>query len=78
LVSGKETTIWDSEAAGNFTLLGWEPIYEEARGTYWVTTTTTDFTAYGIIDADGDSNFATYRATSSINPDSPITGEDVY
>ena len=75
--SGMTLKKWDPVQAGGFSVIAWEPD-SDVRGTYWITTTTTDFTAYGIIDIDGDGNFATYKATKSENPNSPITPPDVY
>ena len=75
--NGVVQKIWDQSQAGGFSVIGWVPD-GNVRGTYWVTTTSIDFTAYGIIDIDGDGNFATYQATKSTNPNSPHTGPDVY
>jgi uncharacterized tellurite resistance protein B-like protein len=75
--SGDKTKKWSKGSSGGFATLGWSPD-GDVRGTYWVTTTVTNFTAYGIIDVDGDGVFATYKATKSENPNVPITGPDVY
>ena len=75
--SGKKTKQWVRGASGGFMTVGWSPD-GDVRGTYWVTTTTTNFTAWGIIDVDGDGKFATYTATISENPNAPITPPDVY
>ena len=72
-----ESQQWEEAKSGGFSVLGWMP-YGDVRGTYWVTTTATNFTAYGIIDVDGDGQFATYTATKSVNPNAPITGPNVY
>ncbi len=47
------------------TMLGWNPS-ERLLGAYWteVDAATADFTVYGVIDADGDGNYAEYRASS--------------
>ena len=75
--SGMKSKQWIPADAGGFSTVGWKPD-GDVRGTYWVTTTVTNFTAYGIIDVDGDGEFATYIATISENPNAPITGPNVY
>jgi hypothetical protein len=75
--SGMKTKQWNPSDSGGFEILGFTPD-GDVRGTYWVTTETTNFTAYGIIDLDGDGEFATYKATKSENPNSPINAPDVY
>jgi len=75
--SGKKTQPWHKRNSGGFRTLGWMPD-KDVQGQYWVTTTSTNFIATGIIDADGDGVFATYVATKSVYPLSPITGPDVY
>lgn len=67
---------WDITSSGGFQTLGWEPL-EMVRGSYSVTTTATDFRAVGVIDVDGDGNYATYVATKSTNP-YQVTSRDVY
>jgi hypothetical protein len=71
---------WLMEESGGFETIGWmpDPILGQVRGTYWVTTTQTNFTAWGIIDVDGDGEYATYKATKSENPNLPVTGPKVY
>jgi len=68
---------WETSKSGDFQTLGWAAD-GEVRGTYWVTTTDTNFTVFGIIDVDGDGQFATYKATKSENPNAPITRSDIY
>ena len=75
--SGMKSKQWIPASSGGFYSMGWKPD-GDVRGTYWITTTTTNFTAYGIIDVDGDGEFATYKATTSENPNAPITGPNVY
>ena len=75
--SGATLKPWDESQAEGFSSVGWTPD-GNVRGTYWVTTTSTDFTAYGIIDVDGDGQFATYVATKSQHPNTPMTGPNVY
>ena len=75
--SGDEAKQWVRNSAGGFSTIGWSPD-GDVRGTYWVTTTDMNFTAWGIIDLDGDGKYATYMATKSENPNSPITGPDVF
>lgn len=67
--SGEEQThTWVSSESGGFKELGYEPSFGDVRGTYWVEVSNVDFTAYGVIDVDGDGVFQTYYATSSIAP----------
>ena len=61
---------WVRESSGGFATLGWSPD-GDVRGSYSVTTTTTNFTALGIGDIDGDGTLETYRATKSINARAP-------
>jgi hypothetical protein len=60
-------TKWVRSSSGGFYTLGWSPD-GAVRGSYSVTTTTTDFTVLGIGDVDGDGTLETYRATKSLNP----------
>ena len=73
----KTTQQWVKGSSGGFATMGWSPD-GDVRGSYTVTTTTTNFTATGTSDVDGDSTQATYIATKSENPNSPTTGPDVY
>ncbi len=65
---GKEKKEWIPENSGGFMVLGWSPKADEegkkqCQGTYWIEATKDDFSAFGIIDIDGDGGFATYTAT---------------
>ena len=62
---------WVKAQSGGFATMGWAPD-GDVRGSYSVVTTTTDFTAFGIGDVDGDGTLETYRATKSTNPRSKI------
>ena len=73
----KTVTTWVKASSGGFATMGWSPD-GDVRGSYSVATTTTDFTASGLSDVDGDGTNATYTATKSNNPNSPATGPDVY
>ena len=73
----KTTQPWTPGSAGGFDTLGWSPD-GDVRGSYAVTTTSTNFTATGLSDVDGDTQYATYVATKSENPNAPTTGPDVY
>ena len=75
--SGMKLKQWTVSESGVFFTIGWSP-KEDVRGTYWINANQTNFTAYGIIDLDGDGQFTTYMATRSENPNAPITGPDVY
>ena len=68
---------WVKASSGGFATLGWTPD-GAVRGSYAVATTSTDFTATGLADVDGDGTQATYTATKSNNPNAPTTGPDVY
>jgi hypothetical protein len=68
---------WKVNESGGFRTMGWGPD-NLVKGSYWVTTTTTDFTAYGIIDVEGDGSYATYTATKSENPKTPVIAEENY
>ena len=68
---------WNVTSSGGFFTLGWVPM-GDVRGSYSVTTTSTDFRAVGVIDVDGDGVYATYVATKSTNPIMPLTSPDVY
>lgn len=68
---------WTMSESGGFSVLGWMPD-GGVRGSYWVEVNGYDFTATGISDVDGDGIYATYVATKSMNPNSPITSPDVY
>ena len=67
--SSGEFRKWNAKESGNFEAMGFNP-YTKVQGTYWVDVdeSTYSFTAYGIIDADGDGVFATYTATKTENP----------
>ena len=73
----KTVNTWVKASSGGFATMGWAPD-GDVRGSYSVATTTTDFTASGLSDVDGDGVNATYTATKSNNPNSPTTGPDVY
>ena len=73
----KTTQDWTKADAGGFTTIGWEPD-GAVRGSYSVTAGSTDFTAFGVSDVDGDGSNATYTATKSTNPTAPTTAADVY
>ena len=73
----KTTQQWTKSSSGGFSTLGWTPD-GDVRGSYQVATTTTNFTATGLSDVDGDGTQATYVATKSENPNAPTTGPDVY
>ena len=73
----KTTQVWVKGSSGGFATLGWTPD-GAVRGSYAVATTTTDFTATGLADVDGDGTQATYVATKSNNANAPTTGPDVY
>ena len=73
----KTTQQWTKTASGGFVTLGWQPD-GDVRGSYAVSTTNTNFVVTGLADVDGDGTQATFVATKSENPNSPITGPDVY
>ena len=52
---------WVKSDSGNFKELDWTPP-SEVVGMYWIDTNENGFDAKGIIDADGDGQFATYTA----------------
>ena len=58
---------WVKSASGGLATLGWTP-EGAVRGSYAVATTTTDFTAYGLSDVDGDGAQATFIATKVHGP----------
>ena|GEM_PF-802925 len=68
---------WIRSSSGGFQTIDFYPD-GDVRGSYMVSTTATNFTAIGISDVDGDGVEATYTATKSENPNSPITAPDVY
>ncbi len=55
----------DPAAACLSSMLGWSPT-ERLLGAYWieVDAATADFTVYGVIDADGDGDYAEYQASA--------------
>lgn len=59
----KDTRPFDASGT-EWRTLGWEPD-GPVRGSYWVTTTSTQFTVYGISDVDGDSVQCQYTASDS-------------
>ena len=73
----KTTQQWTVSASGGFKTIGWRPD-GDVRGSYSVSTATSDFTATGLSDVDGDSAYATYVATKTENPNSPKSAADVY
>jgi len=52
-------------------------INTKIRGSYRVTVSDNGFEAYGVIDSDGDGEFATYMATSGAPPVA-LTAKDIY
>lgn len=58
---------WVKPSSGGFATMGWEP-EGAVRGSYAVSTTAVDFTAYGLSDVDGDGTQATFIATSVTKP----------
>ena len=72
----KNVQRWEVSQSGGFQDLGWEPD-GGVRGSYSVTTTMTDFRAVGVMDIDGDGNYATFVATKSTAP-YQVTSPDVY
>ena len=75
----KRPTKWVVDESGGFAIIDFKPSNSDAvNATYWVDIGPTNFTATGIIDADGDDVYATYISTKSVNPNSPITPSDVY
>ena len=73
----KTTQQWVPGSSGGFATMGWAPD-GDVRGSYQVSTTTTNFTALGLSDVDGNSQYATFVATKSENPNAPTSGPDVY
>ena len=73
----KTTNMWVKSSSGGFATLDWQPD-GDVRGSYWIEVSSTNFTATGISDIDGDGVYATYVATKSENPNSPTTHPDVY
>ena len=80
---GSKAKQWIVSSSGGFETINWQPD-GDVRGSYSVKTTgggsgqLSDFTIIGVIDADGDGEYATYTATKSTNPTSPTTRKDVY
>ncbi len=75
----KRPTKWVVDESGGFKSIDFKPSNSDAvYGTYWVDVSPTNFTATGIIDADGDGVYATYISTKTVNPNSPITPSDIY
>ena len=75
----KRPTKWVVEESGGFAIIDFKPSNGDAvNATYWVDIGPTNFTATGIIDADGDGVYATYVATKTVNPNSPTTPSDIY
>ena len=73
----KTTNMWIKSASGGFEVIDFQPD-GDVRGAYWVEVSANNFTATGISDVDGDGVYATYVATKSENPNSPITAPDIY
>ena len=73
----KEPQTWEKSGSGGFKTIDFTP-NGDVRGSYMVSTSSTNFTVIGISDVDGDGKFATYIATKTNNPDKPITPPDVY
>ena len=72
----KTTQQWTKGASGGFATLNWQPD-GAVRGSYQVSTTSTNFIITGLSDVDGDGNVATYVATRTENT-MLITAPDVY
>ena len=73
----KTTQQWDVAASAGFKTIGWRPD-GDVRGSYAVTLAgTTNFTATGLSDVDGDllCNIRCYKVE---NANSPTTAADVY
>ena len=60
------------EHSPGFTTINWKPASPTVRGSYSVSTTSSDFVAEGVIDVGGDGVFLTYRATKD-KPATPFT-----
>ena len=60
----KQQRPWPSGTA--FDTLGWGPD-GDVRGSYLVTTGTTDFQAHGFCDVDGDGGLQKFSATKTLN-----------
>ena len=60
----KQQRAWTS--GSSFDTLGWGPD-GNVRGSYMVSTSTTDFVVGGVCDVDGDGSFAAYSATKTLN-----------
>ena len=75
----KTTQQWVKNRSGGFVTLNWAPD-GDVRGSYWVDIAPNgqNFTATGISDVDGDGVYATYIATKSESPNTPITPANVY
>lgn len=75
----RTTRMWEKEQSGGFEVLGWASD-GDVRGSYMVDIIRggEDFIVTGISDIDGDGVYATYVATKSTNPMSPITDLDIY
>ena len=58
---------WVKASSGGFATLGWMPD-GAVRGSYGVATTSVDFTAIGVSDVDGDGSYASFTATSVLEP----------
>ena len=68
---------WIAEKSGNFQQLNWKPEYD-VRGSYSVKVDGDKFKIIGLIDVDGDGNFATFIATATQDAKQPMTPPDVY
>jgi prepilin-type N-terminal cleavage/methylation domain-containing protein len=73
----KTVQAWVDSSSGGFKTIGWKPD-GSVRGSYGVSTSSTDFTATGLSDVDGDSAYATYVATKTSNANAPKSSADVY
>lgn len=73
----KTTQQWTKASSGGFKTIDFTP-NGDVRGSYMVSTTSTNFTVKGLSDVDGDSVYATYEATKTENPNAPTTAADVY
>ena len=71
-----QSNTWKKSESGGFKTINWTPD-GKVRGSYMVSTVSTNFTATGISDVDGDTVYATFQATSIIDP-GMTTPADIY
>lgn len=75
---GKTTNVWNKSASGGFKTIGWAPD-GDVRGSYAVTgVVSTNFTAEGRCDVDGDTDPANYSADVDTNATLAAGDENVY